>query len=56
MPLSLLAAAALWRFASWEKPTRRWSLTIVAAFLIQMGFQSESMLSAWWPSKLLEVF
>ena len=51
LPLSLLAAAALWRFASWELPTRRWSLMIVSAFLIQMGFQSESMLSAWWPSR-----
>jgi hypothetical protein len=51
LPLSLLASAALWRFASWEQPTRRWALMIVAAFLIQMGFQSESMLAAWWPSR-----
>lgn len=51
LPLSLLAAAALWRFMSFEQRTRRWTLLIASAFLIQLVFQSESLLAAWWPSR-----
>lgn len=51
LPLSLLASAALWRCMSLEPPTRRWALLIAGAFLIQMGFQGESLLAAWWPSR-----
>jgi hypothetical protein len=50
LPLSMLAASALWRYAHTEPPTRRSAMLIASAFLIQMGFQGESLLAAWWPS------
>ena len=50
LPLSMLAASALWRYAHTEMPTRRSAALIASAFLIQMGFQGESLLAAWWPS------
>jgi hypothetical protein len=50
LPLSLLAAAALWRFMSFEQRTHRWTLLMASAFLIQLVFQSESLVAAWWPS------
>jgi hypothetical protein len=50
LPLSMLAASALWRYAHTERPTRRSAVLIASAFLIQMGFQGESLLAAWWPS------
>jgi hypothetical protein len=52
LPLSLLAAAALWRYATTEPPARRSAVLIASAFLIQMGFQGESLLAAWWPSRV----
>jgi hypothetical protein len=52
LPLSLLAAAALWRFIHTGPPTRRRTLLIGSAFLIQIVFQGESAISAWWPSRL----
>jgi hypothetical protein len=52
LPLSLLAAAALSRYANLERPTRRSANVIACAFLIQIGFQGESLLSAWWPSRV----
>jgi hypothetical protein len=51
LPLSLLAAAALWRYAS-EQPTRRSAILLACALLIQLGFQGESLLAAWWPSRI----
>ena len=50
LPLSMLAASALWRYAHDEPWTRRSAALIASAFLIQMGFQGESLLAAWWPS------
>ena len=50
LPLSMLAASALWRYAHTERPTPRTAALIASAFLIQMGFQGESLLAAWWPS------
>jgi hypothetical protein len=52
LPLSLLATAALWRYATHERPTHRTAMLIACAFLIQMGFQGESLLAAWWPSRV----
>jgi len=52
LPLSLLAAAALWRFIRNEPCTRQWSMLLASAFLIQLGFQSESLISAWMPSRV----
>jgi hypothetical protein len=54
LPLSLLAAAALWRYAATEPPSRRKALLLAAVFLTQLGFQSESLLAAWWPSYVYE--
>jgi hypothetical protein len=48
--LSVLAASALWRYANSETWTRRSAVLVASAFLIQMGFQGESLLAAWWPS------
>ena len=50
LPLSVLAASALWRYANSEPWTRRSAVLVAGAFLIQMGFQGESLLAAWWPS------
>jgi hypothetical protein len=50
LPLSLLAASALWRYANSEPWTRRSAVLVASAFLIQMGFQGESLVAAWWPS------
>jgi hypothetical protein len=47
LPLSLLAGAALWRFISREQPTRRWSMVLASAFLIQVTFQGESLMTGW---------
>ena len=54
LPLSMLAASALWRYAHTELPTRRSAMLIASAFLIQMGFQGESLLAAWWPSHVVQ--
>ena len=50
LPLSVLAASALWRYATSETWTPRSAVLVASAFLIQMGFQGESLLAAWWPS------
>jgi hypothetical protein len=52
LPLSLLAAAALARYAGSERRTHRSAALILCAFLIQIGFQGESLLAAWWPSRV----
>jgi hypothetical protein len=52
LPLSLLAAAALWRCAHDEQRTHRAALLIATAFLIQLGFQGESLWAAWSPSRV----
>jgi hypothetical protein len=52
LPLSMLAASALWMFLRTEPPTRRRTLILTSAFLIQILFQGESTLSTWWPSRV----
>ncbi len=52
LPLSLLAAAALWRFMRTEPSSPRRTVLIASAFLIQIVFQGESALSTWWPSRV----
>jgi hypothetical protein len=52
LPLSLLAAVALWRYTANEAASRRKTLFVAAVFLTQMGFQSESLVAAWWPSRV----
>jgi hypothetical protein len=52
LPLSLLAAAALWRFMHNEAPGRRRTLLLSGALLLQVTFQGESVASAWWPSRV----
>jgi hypothetical protein len=47
LPLSLLAGAALWRFISCEQQTLRRSILLASAFVIQLTFQSESLMSGW---------
>jgi hypothetical protein len=54
LPLSLLAAAALWRYATQEVASRGHAMLIAAAFLIQMGFEGESLVAAWMPSRVSE--
>ena len=51
LPLSLLAGAALWRFISREQPTRRWSMVLASALLLQVTFQGESLLTGWRQSR-----
>lgn len=51
LPLSLLAAAALWRFINREQHTRRRSMLIASAFVIQLTFQGESLITGWSPSR-----
>jgi hypothetical protein len=51
LPLSLLAAAALWRFIHCEPQTRRWSMLIASALVIQLTFQSESLMTGWLRSR-----
>jgi hypothetical protein len=54
LPLSLLAAAALWRYLHTEARSRRRTLLLGAALLTQLAFQGESVVSAWWPSRAYE--
>jgi len=54
LPLSLLAAVALWRYTANEAASRGKTLLIAAVFLTQMGFQGESLVAAWWPSRVQE--
>ena len=56
LPLSLLAASALWRYAHSEPWTQRSAVLVASAFLIQMGFQGESLVAAWWPSHIQPEF
>jgi len=51
LPLSLLAAAALWRYLHAEPRSRNRTLLLGGALLTQLLFQGESLVSAWWPSR-----
>jgi hypothetical protein len=54
LPLSLLAAAALWRYLHAEPRSRNRTLLLGGALLTQLVFQGESLVSAWWPSRAHE--
>jgi hypothetical protein len=54
LPLSLLAAAALWRYLHTEQRSRYRTLLLGGALLTQLAFQGESVVSAWWPSRIHE--
>jgi hypothetical protein len=54
LPLSLLAAAALWRYLNTETRARYRTLLLGGALLTQLVFQGESVVSAWWPSRVYE--
>ena len=47
LPLSLLAAAALWRFATEHHDPKRVRLWLSFALLLQLGFQTETVLGHW---------
>jgi len=47
LPLSLLGAAALWRFVAEPRPLRRLALYMGAALALQLGFQTETILAQW---------
>lgn len=54
LPLSLLAAAALWRYLQSQSHTPRRTLLLSGALLTQLVFQGESLVSAWFPSRVYE--
>ncbi|MDB6100334.1 MAG: hypothetical protein JWO52_333 [Gammaproteobacteria bacterium] len=54
LPLSLLAAAALWHYLHAEPRSRHRTLLLGGALLTQLAFQGESVVSAWWPSRAYE--
>jgi len=54
LPLSLLAAAALWRYVHTEPHSRYRTMLLGGALLTQLAFQGESLVSAWWPSRAYE--
>jgi hypothetical protein len=51
LPLSLLAASALWRFLHSAERDRHWGTVLGAAFLFQIVFQTQSLLAVWLPAR-----
>ena len=51
LPLSLLSAAALWHYLHNESRAQGKTLMLSGALLLQLTFQGESVISAWWPSR-----
>jgi hypothetical protein len=47
LPLSLLSAAAIWHWLFKEPQSRRWTGILLLAFLVQVIFQTQSLLSQW---------
>jgi len=55
LPLSLLGAAALWRFVSeFQYTATKWRTALMVALVFQLGFQAETMLTQWWGSALYQ--
>jgi hypothetical protein len=50
LPLSLLGAAALWKFATESPPGWRLHACLGAAVALQLGFQSETLTAHWFDS------
>lgn len=51
LPLSLCSAVVLWRMATQSAPTRRFHLLLAATIVLQLGFQLETGLAYWLPSR-----
>ena len=51
LPLSMLAGVALWRFMQSEAPTRKGSILIASALIMQLTFQGQSLLTGWRQSR-----
>ena len=47
LPLSLLGAAALWRFVAEPRSPRQLALWMGAVLVLQLGFQTETILAQW---------
>ena len=47
LPLSLMSAAALWKFASELRPGWRMHVCLASVLIFQMGFQAETLISQW---------
>jgi hypothetical protein len=47
LPLSLLAAAALWRFVTEHEHTKKLKIFLSCALALQFGFQTETILGQW---------
>jgi hypothetical protein len=54
LPLSLLAAAALWRYVHMQPHSKHRTLLLSGALLTQLAFQGESLASAWRHSRAYE--
>ena len=52
LPLSLLAATALWQYAQIEPRPKRRNVLLLGALVSQLAFQGESLASAWWQSRI----
>jgi hypothetical protein len=52
LPLSLMSAAALWRFASELRPGWRMHVCFASVLIFQLGFQAETLTSQWLHSPL----
>jgi hypothetical protein len=50
LPLSLLGAAALWKYVSNSPVSRRLHLFLGTALVLQLSFQSETLSAHWWHS------
>lgn len=51
LPLSLLGGVALWRFIHSEPSTRKRSILIACALVMQLTFQGQSLLTGWRQSR-----
>jgi hypothetical protein len=47
LPLSLMSAAALWKFASELRPGWRMHVCLASVLIFQLGFQAETLISQW---------
>ena len=47
LPLSLLGAAALWRFTAVPRSNRRLAMWMSAALILQLGFQVDTLFGLW---------
>jgi hypothetical protein len=55
LPLSLWGAAVLWRFCAQDIPTWRLRTLLGSMIVLQLGFQLETVLAQWLPSRTYHV-